>query len=173
MTERKKKIITAALEMFSEDGYKGTATNQIAKKAKVSEGLIFRHFKNKEGLLEGVLDECEKNISKIFDPLNDLKHPKVLLKNIISIPFNTSKENITYCKLLNKLKWEVGLEVKSIFEPIKKKVEDVFELMKYEDPRSEAETLLLILEGVMSKVILTKFESKLIVLDNLIKKYNV
>ena len=76
-------------------------------------------------------------------------------------------------KLLNKLKWEVGLEVKSIFEPIKKKAEDVFELMKYEDPRSEAETLLLILEGVMSKVILTKFESKLIVLDNLIKKYNV
>ena len=65
------------------------------------------------------------------------------------------------------------MEVKSIFEPIKKKVEDVFELMKYEDPRSEAETLLLILEGVMSKVILTKFESKLIVLDNLIKKYNV
>ena len=45
--------------------------------------------------------------------------------------------------------------------------------LKYEDPRSEAETLLLILEGVMSKVILTKFESKLIVLDNLIKKYNV
>ena len=103
MTEKKKKIIGAALEMFSDNGYKGTATNQIAKKAKVSEGLIFIHFKNKEGSLEGVLGECEKNISKIFDPLNDLKHPKVLLKNIISIPFNTSKENIMYCKLLNKL----------------------------------------------------------------------
>ena len=47
MTEKKKKIIGAALEMFSDNGYKGTATNQIAKKAKVSEGLIFRHFKNK------------------------------------------------------------------------------------------------------------------------------
>ena len=34
MTEKKKKIISAALEMFSENGYKGTATNQIAKKAK-------------------------------------------------------------------------------------------------------------------------------------------
>ncbi len=49
MTEKKKKIITAALDMFSENGFKGTATSQIAKKARVSEGLIFRHFKNKEG----------------------------------------------------------------------------------------------------------------------------
>ncbi|MEE3035185.1 MAG: TetR/AcrR family transcriptional regulator [Bacteroidota bacterium] len=173
MTERKKKIISTALEMFSENGYKATATNQIAKSAKVSEGLIFRHFKNKEGLLIGVLNECKENIGKIFYPLNDLKHPKVLLKHIISIPFNTSKGNMVYCKLLNKLKWEVGEEIESIFEPIRNRAEEAFQLMKYEDPKSEAETLLLILDGVMNKVILDKFQSKLIVHDNLIKKYNV
>ena len=173
MTEKKKKIIDVALEMFSENGYKSTATNQIAKEAKVSEGLIFRHFKNKEGLLKGVVEVCERNVSKMFDPLDDLKHPKVLLKNIISLPFNTGRDNMRYCKLLNKLKWEVGGEIESIFEPIRKKTEEVFELMKYDDPKSEAETLLLILDGVISKVILNKFESKLIVHDNLIKKYEV
>ena len=67
MTEKKKKIISVALEMFSENGYRATATNQIAKSAKVSEGLIFRHFKNKEGLLNGVLGECEENIGRIFE----------------------------------------------------------------------------------------------------------
>ena len=78
-----------------------------------------------------------------------------------------------YCKLFNKLKWESSLEIDSIFEPIRARAEEAFKLLDFEDPKSETETLLLILDGVLSKVILNKFETKLIVHDNLIKKYEV
>jgi AcrR family transcriptional regulator len=159
--------------MFSDSGYKATATSSIAKFSGVSEGLIFRHFNNKEGLLKAVLKNSKKNINKIFDPLNDLKHPRVLLKHMISIPFNISQSNMIYCKLFNKLKWESSLEIDSIFEPIRARAEEAFKLLNFEDPKSETETLLLILDGVLSKVILNKFETKLIVHDNLIKKYEV
>lgn len=49
----------AALELFAQDGYEATGTARIAKRAKVSEMTLFRHFSSKEALL---LDDP-------FDPL--------------------------------------------------------------------------------------------------------
>lgn len=54
-TEKHRRILDAALEMFAEQGYAGTATAEIAKKAGVSEAAIFRHYKTKKDLLIGVV----------------------------------------------------------------------------------------------------------------------
>lgn len=51
MTERQLNILSAAIELFSEKGYEATATSEIAKKAKVAEGTIFRYYKTKKELL--------------------------------------------------------------------------------------------------------------------------
>ena len=56
MTDKQQQILHCALELFSTEGYKGTSTSKIANKAGVSEGLIFRHFKNKDGLLQAIID---------------------------------------------------------------------------------------------------------------------
>lgn len=54
LTEKQKKIIVAAIESFSEKGYAATSTSEIAKKAGVAEGTIFRHYKTKKELLLGI-----------------------------------------------------------------------------------------------------------------------
>lgn len=46
------RIITAAMEIFSEKGYRTATTREIADKAEVNEVTIFRHFESKEGLFE-------------------------------------------------------------------------------------------------------------------------
>lgn len=51
MSEKEIKIICAAIEIFSEKGFQATTTNEIAKKANVAEGTIFRYFKTKKDLL--------------------------------------------------------------------------------------------------------------------------
>ncbi|MDZ5471729.1 TetR/AcrR family transcriptional regulator [Bacillus sp. 31A1R] len=51
LTEKQKKIIIAAIESFAEKGYASTSTSEIAKKAGVAEGTIFRHYKTKKDLL--------------------------------------------------------------------------------------------------------------------------
>ena len=51
MTEKQINILSAAIELFSENGYEATATSEIAKKAKVAEGTIFRYYKTKKDLL--------------------------------------------------------------------------------------------------------------------------
>ncbi|OAS87584.1 MULTISPECIES: TetR/AcrR family transcriptional regulator [Metabacillus] len=51
LTEKQKKILAAAIESFAEKGYAATSTSEIAKKAGVAEGTIFRHYKTKKELL--------------------------------------------------------------------------------------------------------------------------
>ena len=46
----KQKLLDAALEAFSENGYKGTSTRDIAARAGVHHPLITYHFSNKDRL---------------------------------------------------------------------------------------------------------------------------
>jgi AcrR family transcriptional regulator len=55
LTEKQKQIIIAAIESFSNKGYAATSTSEIAKKAGVAEGTIFRHYKTKKDLLLSIV----------------------------------------------------------------------------------------------------------------------
>lgn len=49
------KILAAALTLFSQKGYLGATTRQIAREAGVAEVTLFRHFGSKEKLFEEVI----------------------------------------------------------------------------------------------------------------------
>ncbi|MEM7447340.1 MAG: TetR/AcrR family transcriptional regulator [Myxococcota bacterium] len=49
--EKRNRILEAAQLLFSERGYAETSTAEIARQAGVSEGIVFHHFGNKQGLL--------------------------------------------------------------------------------------------------------------------------
>ncbi len=50
-TDKQARILEAAIEIFSEKGFAATSTSEIAQKAGVAEGTIFRHYKTKKDLL--------------------------------------------------------------------------------------------------------------------------
>jgi AcrR family transcriptional regulator len=52
----KQKLLDAAIEAFSENGFKGTSTRDIAERAGVHHPLITYHFKNKEELWRAAAD---------------------------------------------------------------------------------------------------------------------
>ena len=52
----KQKLLDAALDAFSENGFKGTSTRDIAERAGVHHPLITYHFKNKEELWRAAAD---------------------------------------------------------------------------------------------------------------------
>ncbi|WP_147535062.1 TetR/AcrR family transcriptional regulator [Bacillus marasmi] len=55
LTDKQKQILLAAIDSFSEKGYAATSTSEIAKKAGVAEGTIFRHYKTKKDLLMAIV----------------------------------------------------------------------------------------------------------------------
>ncbi|WP_052488047.1 TetR/AcrR family transcriptional regulator [Gordoniibacillus kamchatkensis] len=75
VTEKQIRILQAAVETFSEKGYASASTSEIAKKAGVAEGTIFRHFKTKNDLLLSIVTPM---ISKIIAPLMMKDFLKVL-----------------------------------------------------------------------------------------------
>jgi len=54
MTDKQARIIEAAVQMFAEKGYAATSTSEIAKRAGVAEGTIFRHYRTKKELLMAI-----------------------------------------------------------------------------------------------------------------------
>ena len=45
------RILKAAMRLFARKGYDGTTTKDLASRAKVAEGTLFRHFPNKKAIL--------------------------------------------------------------------------------------------------------------------------
>lgn len=56
LSEKQKQIFLSAIDLFSKNGFASTSTASIAKEAGVSEGLIFKTFKNKDNLLQKILE---------------------------------------------------------------------------------------------------------------------
>lgn len=59
-------IRASALHLFAERGYAGTTTQEIARRADVSETLLFRHFGDKAGLYDAVVSAPFRAMMETF-----------------------------------------------------------------------------------------------------------
>ncbi len=82
VAERKSRIDDAALEVFAERGFAAATTAEIASRAEVAEGTIFRHYPTKKALLVGVLGPLARTI---IGPLGSRSLRKVLGKEHASL----------------------------------------------------------------------------------------
>jgi AcrR family transcriptional regulator len=53
---RRQQIVEVAADLFSQKGFSGTTTKEIADGAGVSEAIIFRHFSTKRDLYHAIID---------------------------------------------------------------------------------------------------------------------
>jgi AcrR family transcriptional regulator len=53
-SDKRECILSAALELFAEKGFHGTAVPEIAQKAGVAAGTIYRYFESKEAMVNAV-----------------------------------------------------------------------------------------------------------------------
>jgi AcrR family transcriptional regulator len=75
MTDKQIRIIQSAVDIFSAKGYAATSTSEIAQKAGVAEGTIFRHYKTKKELLLSIIGPI---MTKMVAPLLMRDFTKVL-----------------------------------------------------------------------------------------------
>lgn len=103
LTDKQKKILLAAIESFSEKGYAATSTSEIAKKAGVAEGTIFRHYNTKKDLLVSivaplmtkliapfVVEDFNKVLDRQFDRVEDflratIENRRDVLKRLLPV----------------------------------------------------------------------------------------
>ena len=105
---RRKRIIRAAIEIITEDGYQQLNLDKVVSRAGTSKSAIYSVFKNKLGLLKAIVDETVFNVSAGMISKLDIDMPveEVLSKLLESyIRQSTSKEyNATISMIINEMK---------------------------------------------------------------------
>lgn len=54
--KRKNRVILTAIDIIDEFGFRGLSTKEICKRQNISEGCLYRCFKNKDEIILGILD---------------------------------------------------------------------------------------------------------------------
>lgn len=62
----KAKIERAAITLFAQHGINGVSTKEIAKRAGLSEGSIYRHFKSKDELAKTLMQSIHVDLTQIM-----------------------------------------------------------------------------------------------------------
>lgn len=96
----KEKIQNAALKLFSEKGFNGATTSEIAGEAGVAEGTIFRYFPTKKDLLMGVVNPVI--VESLRDVIEKTKHssPQEFLEAVLYNRLGLISQNIELVKII-------------------------------------------------------------------------
>jgi AcrR family transcriptional regulator len=153
MTSKQKNILNAALTLFAEDGFHATSTAKIAQEAGVSEGLIFRHYGNKDGLLDAILKEGEARLTALFSEIVMETSPAEIIRKTLDLGPNLLKnlDEATFWKLQYKIKWETEHYDSGKMLPLNRVLTFAFTELKYHAPQKEAEIILLLLDGIATR----------------------
>jgi AcrR family transcriptional regulator len=68
--DKKQQAIQAAIELFATQGFEKTSIVQVCETAKVSKGLVFHHFKNKDDLLRQVFVRMAEIINEVGESVD-------------------------------------------------------------------------------------------------------
>ncbi len=60
----KEKIFDASIDLFSQKGFNAVPVREIAREAGIREGSIYNHYKNKEAILDAIIDYFKYELAK-------------------------------------------------------------------------------------------------------------
>jgi TetR/AcrR family fatty acid metabolism transcriptional regulator len=118
-TSKEELIVDAALQIFKQKGLHKARMSDIAKRARISYGLVYHYFKNKEDLFEAILNrwwrglfevmakiraearEAPSELRAIIDYFMDTYQAHPDLVNIFVTEISRSTTNLTAKRLKN------------------------------------------------------------------------
>lgn len=173
MTEKQQNILQAALMLFAKEGYHATSTSKVAKAAGVSEGLIFRHFENKEGLLQAILEFGTDKFKELMIDVVMESDPKEVIRKTIKMPLQIDKSDYDFWRLQFKLKWELEINSDEKMEPLRMALTNAFKKLDYETPETEAQLMLIFMDGIGSSMLKGSNIDPSEIIELLLKKHNL
>ncbi len=92
--DKKECILSAALELFAEKGFHGTAVPEIAAKAGVAAGTIYRYFDSKEAMVNAVYQRHKAlMLAAVLDDFPYEGEARAQIHHFISRVFSFSKKH--------------------------------------------------------------------------------
>lgn len=89
--DTKRRILEVSLELFAQKGFEGVSVREIAKEVGVRESALYKHYKNKEDILDKIVEEM---ISSIRNGYEILHAPETLTEGVAEGYRNISEEQL-------------------------------------------------------------------------------
>ena len=158
----REKILSVSLELFARKGYHATSVSQIAKKAKISKGLMYNYFTNKEKLLDEIIQEGFNSLAELEYKAKRGVGPKQQLEEFIDAVLDNLYSNFTYWQLYLALL--VHPEIQKKFEKKMQRFRDefvkalasLFKKLKVKNPELEAFLLGTFFDGLVLNFIVAE-----------------
>ena len=101
--------------------------------------------------------------------------PKEQLRYILNMAFqlNKDEEGFQFWKLIYALKWQEDFYDSSASAPTRTLLIEIFNKLGYERPEAEADTVMLILDGIATMVLLKKPNDYKSVQEIILSKYQL
>lgn len=120
--KKRKDVIVKSSRLFYYQGYVNTGISEILKVCKIPKGSFYYYFKNKENLLDEVIDLHVKNLLYIFDEMvDDLSMVK--LRSFFFKYFSNILDNDCHG---GSLLGNLAIEMSDINDEIRSKIEDSY-----------------------------------------------
>ncbi|MBN1260489.1 MAG: TetR/AcrR family transcriptional regulator [Anaerolineae bacterium] len=104
IARRKTQIMNAAAILFSEKGYDGTTTKEIAATADMAEGTLYNYFSSKRDILLGIATEMNEALGGLLGNVEELKGREDII-DLVQRSFDLLVERLTFTRTVLMRVW--------------------------------------------------------------------
>jgi AcrR family transcriptional regulator len=151
------RLLEAAVLVFSKSGYHAGSMAQIAKAAKLSKGLAYHYFDNKEALLVALAEKRLQEMLPLVQGLESIQNPQERLSFLVDFVLMELVEKTEKLRFFNSI--YLNADGVRAIELAMKKYQDQFERLfraerklysdlGFPDPDMEAVFLRSLLQGI-------------------------
>lgn len=151
--KKKDIIIEKAIELFAQNGYENTTIHKLADACEVAQGLLYRHFRNKEALLSHLVQRGVAEIGTTLEPYTIAQlNFKEAFKEHVRLCCKQLQSNALLWKILHSVRQNaelmtaIGLDAD--ITNISRLIEQKLQQDGYKTPRITALMIVALIDGI-------------------------
>jgi AcrR family transcriptional regulator len=157
-TPAPEKILAAAMLVFSQKGFDGATTDEVASAAGVSKGLVFRYFPTKDVLLQALVVRWLREAFDYWEGEDWTGSPAVQLGRILDVVIervcSDPNAHRLYLSLLtqpgrSEAVWKAVVELKPEVEAYYERIERLFAEARSDAPALDAKLFQFAMNGLV------------------------
>lgn len=105
VARRRRKILTAAAQMFADKGFAKATTREIAHEADVAEGTLYNYFQNKREMLLAMADEMETPLDSAMIAASKEQDDRTAVVSLFEAALDLSETQMPFIRALLNEAW--------------------------------------------------------------------
>ena len=127
-SQKRKKIVDKAWELFAKNGYEETKVEDITKELGVSKGSFYTYFATKDELLYEILGKIKKEIIDTLETIDTNQVPEKILEDYANTKMNNAVKILNNMRLNNVEKYSIDPKLRDFFEELREKSIDFIKI---------------------------------------------